>query len=712
MQHQQKRGEDPETRTTPFFIGELKKAFESSIGRSRRLDGGAFFDYWFRSAGKACFFLFSRNLSRTNVQLAELIALVRLHTSHPELVADHGSDVQTVDQRWERAPVPQFLTLDDFLGGFIAIAESLRGNYRTRERYVAALIDYYADVLFSTIVVEVFFGSCTVFLPPHLRLDVGRVTAEAGYVHSAGRNLYTRSLQKAKGVQLRKSLRAYCHMHRGARARFVVYAHEDFVPSNKEEEAAIRGGIGDVRIFLEKYFLDNKPLASVVRDLVEELPQLELQEPRQAKSDVHKATTLDNRRTLWLIVDRGVSERVTEPADEQFLICYEQQFRNENAFHYVDENKPAWMAHTTIPHTLAGALINITRPHWPNDREVVLVDPFAGSGTVVLEALKFEGVRSMGQDIQAMSRLLFSDNLMILSMRSDDLQSLLDVLLEVSKQQLPLGRQRRRKPGQGVSPAELCQRALDQFERLGLDEDPERELSVRDLRPLKRSSLTERVFFYLAMRARVRHAVSLDRGRETWDVAYMAELCTLSVQLSELLASRKRQSLGGDDWQGGCLRYRGLFSDALAVSAETLQARGLKAEVVKRDILDGVCAPADVIVCDPPYGFNTELDKAKLAELYSRALDRMLTALEGGGEIVICLPDKSRSGREIPAFVLSGWVTQQLLAKAGKHGLEPVIDASVLPRPGSLFRPPYYWQSERALRRSILHFRLVPKRAE
>ena len=51
-------------------------------------------------------------------------------------------------------------------------------------------------------------------------------------------------------------------------------------------------------------------------------------------------------------------------SSKRFLICYKQEFRNENPFHIFDENKPAWVSHTTAPHALTAAMLNIARPFY------------------------------------------------------------------------------------------------------------------------------------------------------------------------------------------------------------------------------------------------------------------------------------------------------------------------------------------------------------
>jgi len=60
------------------FFKNLKKAVSQSI-TDDVFDANNFFDQWFCRSGKAYYFLFRKNLSVTNIQFAELLALVRHH---------------------------------------------------------------------------------------------------------------------------------------------------------------------------------------------------------------------------------------------------------------------------------------------------------------------------------------------------------------------------------------------------------------------------------------------------------------------------------------------------------------------------------------------------------------------------------------------------------------------------------------------------------
>jgi len=114
------------------------------------------------------------------------------------------------------------------------------------------------------------------------------------------------------------------------------------------------------------------------------------------------------------------------------------------------------------------------------------------------------------------------------------------------------------------------------------------------------------------------------------------------------------------------------------------------------------CSPTDLIICDPPYGFNTNEDDDCLVDLYSVFLDKAIESLRPHGQLIICLPAESYTGRDLHYCTRSDIVSRQIITKAHKQGRLVYRPAQSFPI--SSLSPPYYWESERALRRTILHF--------
>ncbi len=125
-------------------------------------------------------------------------------------------------------------------------------------------------------------------------------------------------------------------------------------------------------------------------------------------------------RTLWLITDRSISGGQTRnPGNNRYYICYEQSLKNDSPFFFFDENKPAWKSHTTLPHSLTSALINIARPI---PTEGVICDPFAGTGTTWIEVKRLQLPNKVhSSDLSPATELLLSDNIRFFSLSSNEL---------------------------------------------------------------------------------------------------------------------------------------------------------------------------------------------------------------------------------------------------------------------------------------------------
>ena len=188
---------------------------------------------------------------------------------------------------------------------------------------------------------------------------------------------------------------------------FIVYAREDWPDKSERVPELTAKGIQEVKIPVGKFFMGRSSIQGVIGELEKgHRARLRVARPGHLHEDrKHDQETkkdgednnIERSRSLFLIVDRQISDNPRHPADTKFFICYEQQWLNCNPCHVFDEDKPVWIDHTTIPHTLMGAMINVTRPWWPkgSNSRVVLCDPFVGSGTTWLEALKYAQVKPL-----------------------------------------------------------------------------------------------------------------------------------------------------------------------------------------------------------------------------------------------------------------------------------------------------------------------------
>jgi len=676
----------------------LKPSLESKV--VYRFDAPKFIVEWFRKKGFAYFFLFKKNLSVTNIQFAELLALIRRFTTSTD-----GEIVHDL----------QFSTVADFNRSVKNMVEAFpRDPLRPKSRF-ATVADLYLPLFRRTLVITNFFGSSAVFIPPGLALDLRTLCGYAGYIHSCGHNVYIRNAYKATKEEFFKSLNKHVNrfLRKDKHTFFTVYAHEDFTKHDRNQESELRHGLDDVKVFIEKFYMGSDPLVAVIDKMRKRYKdRLKIPDPgdfRKVHKKLRADKTIDRERTLWLIVDHEIGPSSRHPSETFYFICYDQLWSNDNPFHMFDENKPAWVNHTTIPHTLMGAMLNITAPWWPKAEEAALVigDPFVGTGTTWLEGLKYEFAQFDCGDNDDIAPVMAKDNLAFFSSSVSELRKLSRLLRETKKDFSTAP-----EPHLSGTTQTSYQEAYLWAQKMYTMLNPSRSVDSYSFTPGLISDLTtecrgleHRLLFYLCLRTGLRHREGLWGRGERWKDAYLKELSTLQSQIHHLLDLRKKERRGVH--QTGLCAFEGDYSRACSISVKLLASRSNQGgtPVSVRDARKPSGIKFDVIITDPPYGFNTEGDPRDLSDLYSVVINVMMASLKDEGQLVIALPDWSHTGRQVPFFAHKEIVTNQVLIAAEREKREVISGAYMTPAPGNIFRPPYYWESERALRRAILHFR-------
>ena len=668
-------------------------------GGSDHFSYSAFFKAWYRDRGTPYFFLFSKNLNVTNIQFAELISLLRMHTKGTWKPGRKGG--------------LHFQSVDDFKESVRSLARAFPPT-PDRPRLLAEL---YGDLLRRTVVIHTFFGSCAVFPPPGVSFELGPICRESGYIHSAGRAVHIRSVYKSRADDLRTRLVEYLkgsRIPKNKKIAFYVFSHEDFTPFDSAHRHLLRHGLDDVKVFLEKMYVGPERLVKALASLASD-PSLKHRiapaPPGSYKShaEFQSRPEMLKDRCLWLLQDRGVSATDMSPTDTSYLICYEQLFKNRSPLHIFDENMPAWSDHTTIPHTLVAAMINVTRPGWPES--VRFLDPFAGSGTIPLSACVRSNIQGKTPivracDIDPVGAVLTRTNLGFFSLSAAALAGLHRFLSDLAT---ALGKM---KSYEAVAADATWSEFKDAHALLIEAAKEEFKFSTSVASRLSLLSERSKLAFFVLLRAEKRHVAGIIRGNEASVDAFSREAEGLGRQIQELQDLRQREESSSRERDGISL-IPGKYSIGVGWSPKDF-SDGSSVECVTEELsaTRGRGKQWEVIVTDPPYGFNTAAEVARLADLYGRMAREFIELLNPtGGQLVLALPEWSHTGRAIPMFALKGIVTEQILAAAHDCGREVSQPASSAPIPTALFRPPFYWESDRALRRSILHFsiRKIPE---
>lgn len=282
----------------------------------------AFFRRWYRESGTPAFFLFKRHLGVTNTQYTELLSLIRTHsTFSPELSDGLHLVFHTTEQ-----------IKNGLYDAMSVILERGPGHLADA---VSTFVDLYQDIFLSTVAIDMFYCSCAVFMPPGVGIDLKRICADAGYIHSTGYTIYVRNIRKAKKQDFEESLQSYLAdiPRNQTPVPLVVYAHEDFSDYDRAAKEQIGRGIEYTKLHLEKMNLGSFRLAQIIDELRQEFrEQLVIPEP----GPYNMKHNFKAPKTLWLICDRSISDSdLRSPGTQRYYICYEQVAKNERPFEKV-----------------------------------------------------------------------------------------------------------------------------------------------------------------------------------------------------------------------------------------------------------------------------------------------------------------------------------------------------------------------------------------
>lgn len=688
--------------TSPATPEEMDDDKESPSGP--RFPAGRFFTAWFRTRGTIYSFLFKKNHRVTNIQVAELVALLRSYRL--------DSDAEIA-----------FLTPNDFRKVFSHVVEDFYDRNPNSSKANEFFNEQYGPMMSNIAAIDVLYGSCMVFLPPGVRIDVASVCAHSGYIHSCGMNVYIRNVYKATKEEFFKKLHKYLK-GRGPDAKKILfrpYSHEDFSENDQRFRHDLKFGLDDVKLFVQKSFLRDSRIADIVEEMRTEFADvLVIPYPGDCRTDVdligshRKGGDFDPAHCLFLVIDHSVDGAGPSRGDRHFIICFDQAYINRNPFHIFDENKPAWFDHTTLPHTLAGAMINISRPYWPKQNaRVNICDCFVGSGTTLLEASKYGNVQCCGLDYEPISPILVADNIHVLASSTFELDGYIEHLSRIIGH---LGDTANTtlvaKHSWETSTAGKCLKQAEHF--IGLWQNRRKSRQVPEssdglvLEMEGDEKLLARLIFYTKLKVARRYERALVEQSVDPNEVLKKELDELMNMLEQL--GKLNELREGGLTKGNISCYLDEYSNGVTLSRSYL--KNIEKTLPKKISVVNCEAWAprshfDLIISDPPYGFNTDQDTHELAKLYASFLRKSIGALTDHGQLVIALPDWSHTGRRLPVIILKDFVINQVLMIAEAVNREVIQLASQTPQ--TVGSPPYYWESEKALRRAILHFRFRPR---
>lgn len=231
------------------------------------------------------------------------------------------------------------------------------------------------------------------------------------------------------------------------------------------------------------------------------------------------------------------------------------------------------------------------------------------------------------------------------------------------------------------------------------------------------ANLNDRIILYTGLKALIRKNIAITiRGDLDVTTALAKELNDLLLAISNLIKIRSRMERGNGLIANvpPCITYLGNYSKAVSIQTDALlkvkdrfyisetptNVLRLLEELRK----ENPNRKFDLIITDPPYGYNTQEDVYKFSKMYRKMIEGLIQVLNDFGQLIICLPEYSYTGRQVPYFAQRQLIIHQIFYFAHQNRMEVIHPFKLLPKPTGLFSPPYFWQSEKALKRSILHF--------
>jgi Putative RNA methylase family UPF0020 len=722
------------------------------------------------AASGAYLFLFHKNLSVTNISLTELVSLLRFHARSRK--SDKSMQVNFFSEVEYRH---FFVNLWESF--FVAEKEDADGDFPLDavNSTINNIVTFHSYVFESTIILDAYFTSAIIHIPRSIKIDVRAVTFQSGYIHSSGPMLYVKQIEKSAKYSVTHALKRFLDKNEGTKFFVTPYASEYFEPYEDDSAASVRNGLDGVRLQLRKHFIEEETLVSFLETLRVTYPQVivprgEFNYSRERDFSCDAGATKE--ATIWFITDTGfVFGSEVHPSIKNrdiFLIVYAQLYLNYSQPCLFKERKPAWIASTTLPHTLSAAMINISRSYVKaeeHENYPILLDPFCGTGTTLIDSLlRFPKSIVIGLDrnplmpsmVRENFRFLTRDRYAIASMRR---------LLKAIRDQVGTDLSDRH-----VDSSSMIARALrgievtsdlNQSERVPEDDfaycvrlliEELRQITVASseavVSDLTVSELSRRGFsgslinklsgpkfpyevktvFYLLWRALLMNTFSIRAEVRSPRALYEVIQAELEKSLKEygdldkLLDRQIKSKHGAFDERIGKYSHECAtsidylreieahqFTDVregdLGIDYIAQQQKRVAISHVRDSLkaLGSFVRSADIIVTDPPYGFNYD-EGDSLQTFYADLIPVLLKTLKHRGQLIMALPAFARNGKQIPFYQTRGSIVRQIISCAETSGRRLVRYADTLPGMKEVFQPPWYWGSDSTVERRIVHF--------
>ena len=502
-----------------------------------------------------------------------------------------------------------------------------------------------------------------------------------------------------------------------------------------------RNGLDGVNLKLKKHFIGGQPIGQILTALTKDescayFVPAGLADFRTER----KAAKVRDNCAIWFVSDLSLepnSRDVYVIGDKLFFICYKQFFLNDNPLLIFKERKPAWFASTTLPHSLSRAMINVCRPSIPktsNRRPLHIIDPFAGTGTTLIDAaLTLPNSQVIGVDRDPLSPLFVSDNLAFLALdtsRIERFRRISNSIVNECEKFLDRPPLRRRadldqaddsdrfrfayelikSAFQAVGKRSSAALGSQQFQEININAVLNKGFSRKTQNALIAVNFETRMFFYLIWRAIVMNVYTITTtGKSGLIQSIISEFKKFSLELGEFYYLRDAKVISETN---NVSMIKGLYSYSGTHSRKTFQKLWTRFRAVKSidsisgnargvfsiggtsaiDVLRRKRRYFDLIIGDPPYGFNEgDAQSRDIQRLYADFVNVAVEALAVGGNFIVSVPAFARNGKQVPFYQTKDGLVPQVLAAANRRNREIARIVNSRPTSGIAVGPPYYW---------------------
>lgn len=539
-------------------------------------------------------------------------------------------------------------------------------------------------------------------------------------------------------------------------------------------------GVANSQFYREKFYFKNKPLLGIFQEIekmlditvIDSIQKLERIKKADGKEIVCLYMIKDDRMQLYDKTSRNNNDIEEYPGmhDITYMVLMESRYSSKNMIHLFDDDKPYWPDRITTPPRLVAAGLNLTKiPLDACDDSINkactynyhVFDPFVGSGTTVLEALKYpvkitvndiDGGYGVKDNTDFFARFSSSEinefmNLIekkIVDEKDPFLFSLMKILT------------RWFGGGPEINTSITLKELMQKFENKGdvgplhyysedrVDRKPEALDHRRSLKDFLQNypmdnflnrSLIYQVYRVLSQKYSdciffdyyIDHALFRKAYQATWSRKisnenaakdyYESKLSVYRDQLAELERNPDGREVGyltNHYNSRQTLRYGIPYKMYCNVNIDKVnmttfdinQMANLDSSSLSRVFTEKEKTDhdqhVDLIITDVPYSLNERIDNLIL--LYKNFLDLSCRLLKDGGDLVIFSLDKVRSGKEVPDIALRSNFENMVVNHFQERGRS--IREAELPLSVQSFSKKLYWKSKKALNRVVLHYQV------